>query len=130
MKTRDMLFLFAGGALAFIFCVFVYVVASTPSRPQPNVPTIAGQHVPAQEVSLNFSNRYDFHTDLKGAEQVFQDCKLVGFTGETTMRDNGFSSGGYDYFQHWVVLEDRDGRRIYLGANDIQYIEDATIHQK
>jgi len=129
MKTRDVLFLVAGGAVAFILCFILYVVASTPSRPQPNVPTIAGQPVPLQQVNLNFSNRYDFHIDFRGVDQAFLDCKLIGFTGDTIMRDNGIS-GGYTYFQNWVVLEDRDGRRIYTSAGDIQYIEDAGNHPK
>jgi hypothetical protein len=129
MKIRDLIFMVGGAAFAFIVGIGLYVTLSTAGRPQPNVPTIAGQQVPIQQVSLNFTNRFDFHFNLSGTDRIFQDCRLIGFTGETTVRDNGFSSG-YTYFQNWIVLEDRDGHRIYASPSEIEYIEDAGNHEK
>ena len=116
MKARDFIFLIIGGAVA----VTLHVLLGTPTLAP--VPTVAGQQVPAERVSLNFTNWLTFYCETS---EEFHDCRVVGFTGETSGQGSGISSS-YVYFDNWIVLENTTGHRFYVRPGDIRYIEDDT----
>ena len=122
MKARDFIFVIVGGAIATFALIVLHVLvgANTP------IPTVAGQQVPQERVNLNFTNRFTFYC---GSSREFHDCRIVGFTGETSSRGSGISSG-FVYFDNWIVLEDAAGHRIYVRPGDIQYIEDSSTVKK
>ncbi len=123
MKIRDYIFLIAGGALSAFALVALYILSSTSTPAPMNPPTVAGQKVPMERISLNMTNHFTFYC---GSSREFHDCKIVGFTGEENNREPAAFSSGYVSFDRWLVLEDGRGRRFFVRPGDIQYIEDLT----
>jgi hypothetical protein len=127
MKTRDIIIFIVGGAIASFGCLVLYIALNSGEPSRPSVPTVAGQQVPPDRVSLNFTNRFTFYCDSSAPHRVFRECKIIGFSGETSGRGPSISSG-YVYFDNWVVLENADGHRFYVRPGDIQYIEDDNVN--
>ena len=125
MKARDFLFRIVGGVAGVFALAVLYVVLSSTTTPTP-APFVAGQRVPQEHVSLHFTNRLTFYCS---SSREFHNCRIVGFTGGTGDREPSISRG-YDYFDHWIVLEEVAGHRFYIRPSDIQYIEEDTTVQK
>lgn len=127
MKARDLIFFVVGGCVAFFGLVILYAVFTSMAQPTPHVqvPSIAGQKVPAEHLSLDFTNRFNIYWNSMATNLVFSGCKIIGFTGES---EEGGSSpySRYAFFTSWIVLEKKDGRRVYLPAQSIEYMEDAN----
>jgi hypothetical protein len=124
MKARDLIFLAVGGCVAFFGLLILYAVATSVERPPSQVPSIGGQKVPAEHLSLEFTNRFNIYSNSRATNLVFNDCRIIGFTGESGETGRGLSPR-YGFFTRWIVLERQDGRRVYLPAQSIEYIEDA-----
>ena len=123
------------GAFAAAVIVFLLMGTTRRSNVTAPVPQLGGQPVPEEVIEINFDRRYDVHTSIYGVEPLtFLDSKIVGFTGrrgESNQVEAGMfaSSSGSSYrnhFDHWLVLEQADGRLLYLPPDSVKYVEQAA----
>lgn len=114
----------------------VYAITSRGNRDVSRVPELGGQPVPEQLIEIEFDQRYDVHTSVYGVEPMtLTNCKIMGFTGRkgTAQSQSSGSSGlssSLKHFDHWLVLEQADGRLLYLPADSVRYIEQTTASKK
>lgn len=100
--------------------------ASVPSsRDKP--PQIAGQTVPAENIVLDFTRRFNL-VCRDGSDCLrVSNCRILGYTGEVVRDTSGMVSGKYaGHFGRWLVVELADGRRACLQPGSITYLEEAA----
>jgi hypothetical protein len=132
-------FILVGGVL--LTGLFIYAIASQPTRGVPRPPELGGQQVPAKAYQIRFDRKYDLFCSFYQEEPTtYRNCKILGFTGRDeeesagTGRASGssgfvFSSASSqyrEYFDHWLVLELADGRLAYIPPSAVKYIEEAS----
>lgn len=126
----------------FTIALLVYAVAPEPERRAPRPPELAGQQVPNSVFDIRFDKRYDLFCSFFSEEPtIYHGCKFLGFTGRgEESNPSGRSGGGmfsspsgsgsyyYDsrHFDHWLVIELKDGRRAYIPPESVKYIEEAS----
>lgn len=125
MTSRDLAFLLVGAVGAPCAIALLVLISNARSKAD-KPPTVAGQSVPDQHVTLDFSNRFNIYRRDVGTNQVWRDCRFVGFTGPYTETRGFGSSSGYGYFHKWLVVETADHRRLYIRPESIDYLEDTT----
>jgi hypothetical protein len=121
MKSRDFGFLIIGAFLGLIgFGILKSVLSSRPDR----APTIAGQEVPKENFTIDFSRRYNLILSAYKGEKNYENVKILGYTGETVRESSGSLSSSYERFRRWLVVELPDRRRVYLSESSISLIEE------
>lgn len=143
MSRRGVLFLVGclpAGLL--MIALLVYAVSSKTRHRAPRPPELGGQQVPNSVLDIRFDKRYDlFCSFFREEPTIYHSCKFLGFTGrgeESTqsppslggMFSGPSRSGSYDsesrYFEHWLVIELKDGRRAYIPPTSVKHIEEAS----
>jgi hypothetical protein len=127
MNRRETGFFFLG-----VLLMVLVFVAFKCSGNRSELPTLAGQKLPANMFQIDFSKRYNiFPTGGYGSsgDRVYQNVKILGFVGSPEGREkNAGSFMGSDYFSYfgkWLVLELYDTRKVYLPVSAIGVIEEA-----
>ena len=95
------------------------------------------QGTAAQSFHVEIDRPYDVHCTLVSqSPTAYLNCRILGFTARglggvnaaAPPTSSGFSSSSYDrgapYFDDWLVLRLSDGRRAYIPANAVNYIEE------
>lgn len=121
MTSRDFGFIVLGAAVGLLG--FAFLNTSFYDEPA-RIPRVGGQEVPQKKFPLDFSRSYHLVTRESGRERVYQNVKILGYTGSTVKDTAGEPSGGYNYFDRWLAIELPDKRRAYLPANSIASIEE------
>lgn len=104
-----------------LFPVYIWIIRDRGPTP----PSLAGQVVPAQPFNIDFKKRYDFHlSSQSGESRVYSNCRIVGFTAGGG-GSSSLGSYGYEYFDHWLVIELPDKRRAFLPPHQILTFEEA-----
>jgi hypothetical protein len=96
------------------------------SSNEPDPPRVAGQQVPKESIELDFNGRFDLHTNLGKDGIVFKNCRFVGFLAgdEETSFEGKFGKLMHST-RDWLVIEQANGRRVYIPGGTIIYFEDA-----
>ena len=116
-----------GGFIGFLGTV-VFVVGGfrahrVPSQP----PQVAGQPVPEQRFSIDFSKPYDLLVNGPNGLSTYRHCTILGFTGPADEERGGLSTkGGFRYFDHWLAARLADGRLLYFPPSSIHAIEESA----
>jgi hypothetical protein len=121
MKSRDLGFLLVGVCVGCV--VFAMFAALSLHRPE-RAPAVAGQEVPRENYTIDFSRRYNLVLSGYKAERTYENVKILGYTGKMVRESSGSLSSGYDQFNRWLAIELPDKRRVYLSSNSISYIEE------
>ena len=126
MKSRDFGFLIIGIFVAIVaglvgFAILRAVLFSGLER----APTIAGQEVPKENYTIDFSRRYNLIiSGYNKVDRTYENVKILGYTGKIVRESSGSLSSSYDHFGRWLAVELPDRRRVYLPASNISYIEE------
>ncbi len=95
------------------------------------MPQVAGQDVPKANFTIDFEKRYDIvRAQYQGSNRVYENVKVIGYTGSEVKESSGSLSKGYVHFSHWLVVERMDGRRVYLPMNSITVLEESDRAKK
>ncbi len=143
MSQRGNLFLVGclpAGLLVIVLLVYAVAPKARPQAPRP--PELGGQQVPNSVFDIRFDKRYDLFCSFFGEEPtIYHGCKILGFTGRGEESTRSAPSGGgvfsgpsgsgsygsdSSYFEHWLVIELKDGRRAYIPPTSVKYIEEAS----
>lgn len=93
-------------------------------------PEIGGQEVPDSNFVIDFSKRYNLIYSQDEGRRSFENIKIIGYTGTKVKEASGASSDSYDVFNHWLVIERMDGRKVFVPSSGISYLEEAESPKK
>ncbi len=128
-----------------LVALLVYAVVPKPKPEVPRPPELAGQQVPNSVFEIRFEKRYDLFCSFFPEEPtIYHGCKFLGFTGRGEESNRSARSGGVfsgssgsgsyypesEFFEHWLVIELKDGRRAYIPPRSVKYIEEASVEIK
>ena len=100
-------------------------VGASSSRDNP--PQVAGQTVPAENIVLDFTRRFNLVCRQGSDSLRVSNCRILGYTGEAVRDAAGAVSSKYaGHFGRWLVVELADGRRACLEPGSITYLEEAA----
>jgi len=126
MKKRDIVFLVVGVLVGFIVVVSLRACWSDrPAKPQ-----IGGQAVPDARFIIDFNKRYNIICSQYQGNRSYENVKILGYTGTEVKESSGMSSKGYVHFNHWLVIERADGRKVYLSVGSISFLEEIDQPRK
>ncbi len=120
MKTRDIFFLVLGALMGIV--VVLFIRACSPQRPV--APELAGQAIPRTRFVIDFNKRYNVICSAYQGARSYDDVKIVGYTGAEVRESSGEFSKGYSYFNHWLVIEQRGGTKVYLFMGIVNFLEE------
>jgi len=143
MSRRGVLFLVGCLPAGLLMIALLVYAVSSKTRPRaPRSPELGGQQVPNSVFDIRFDKRYDLFCSFLHAEPtIYHSCKFLGFTGRGEVSTQSAPSGGgmfsgssgsgsfyseSKYFEHWLVIELKDGRRAYIPPASVKYIEEAS----
>src|SRR5262249_47289749 len=101
-----------------------------PEPPEPvRPPKVGGTRAPDTVHRIDFTKPHDFHFRFgynKEYFHVFRRCLLIGFT--TPVDDRAGERGDFGEFDHnrWLVLQQEDGRLLYVSRDQLVYIEESA----
>jgi hypothetical protein len=126
MKKRDVVFLVVGVLVGLILVLFFR--ACWPQRPVK--PEIGGQAIPDTRFVIDFNKRYNIICSEYRGGGIYENVRIVGYTGPEVKESSGQLSRGYSYFEHWLVLERTDGRKVYLPMASVSFLEEVDQQKK
>jgi hypothetical protein len=95
------------------------------------MPQVAGQDVPRANFTIDFEKRYDIvYSQYQGPIRSYENVKIIGYTGTEVRESSGTLSKGYSHFNHWLVVERVDGRKVYLPMSSISALEETERKRK
>jgi hypothetical protein len=126
MKKRDIVFLVMGILVGLILVLFFR--ACWPERP--TRPEIGGQAIPDTRFVIDFSKRYNIICSQYQGGRSYENVRIVGYTGTQVRESSGQLSKGYGYFNHWLVVERVDARKVYLPIGSVSFLEEIEQQNK
>jgi hypothetical protein len=125
MNKRNIAFLIAGIVVGMLLLGLKGFIPEKEKKPE-----IAGQEVPATNFVIDFNKRYNLIYSENQEGKAFQNIKIIGYTGTKVKESSGSFSDDYSFFNHWLVIERIDGRKVFVPTSGISYMEEADTAKK
>jgi hypothetical protein len=107
--------------------VMAMLLSGCVSSPEEKPPIVGGQEVPNQNIIIDFTKRYDLVCHHGETERAYNNCRILGYTGDKIRDAEGKLAPGFFYsnFGRWLALELPDGRRAFVPSGSIAFLEEA-----
>lgn len=125
MNKRNIAFLIAGIVIGMLLLGVKSLIPENEKRPE-----IAGQEAPDTNFIIDFNKRYNLIYSENKEGKAFQNIKIIGYTGTKVKESSGRISERYSFFNHWLVIERIDGRKVFVPTSGISYMEEAETAKK
>lgn len=87
--------------------------------------------MPKANFTIDFEKRYNIAcSQFQGPIRLYENVKIVGYTGAEVKESSGSLSKAYSHFSHWLVVERVDGRKVYLPMSSISVLEEADREKR
>ena len=115
-----------------ILTLFIFVsLLSGCATERTFMPQVAGQDVPRANFTIDFEKRYNIVcSQYQGPSLSFENVKIIGYTGTEVRESSGTISKSYSHFNHWLVVERVDGRKVYIPMSSISVLEEPERETK
>ncbi len=115
----------AKSILIILILFIVVLVLSGCATERTFMPQVAGQDVPRSNFTIDFEKRYNIVcSQYQGSSRIYENVKIIGYTGTEVKESSGSLSKGYMHFNQWLVVERVDGRKVYLPMSSISVLEE------
>jgi hypothetical protein len=125
VNKRNIAFLTAGVVIGMLLLGIKDFIPEKERKPE-----IGGQEVPDTNFVIDFNKRYNLIYTEYQEGKAFQNIKIIGYTGTKVKESSGRMSEKYSFFNHWLVIERIDGKKVFVPTSGISYMEEADTSKK